>query len=71
MKDQSIFSQVINLLILITKSLYNQWIWLGENCCWSPLGLKELTKWGKCLSQSHTVYITYQGKSKLTKKKTG
>lgn len=28
-----------------------------------------LTKWGKC--QSHTVYITYQGKSKLTQKKQG
>ena len=31
MKDQSIFSYVINLSILITKSHDNQWIWLGEN----------------------------------------
>ena len=33
---------MINLLILITKSLDNLWIWLEENWCWSPLGLKGL-----------------------------
>ena len=26
---------MINILILITKSLDNQWIWLGENWCWT------------------------------------
>ena len=41
-KDQSIFSYVIILLILITSSHDNVWISLGENCCWSLLGLKGL-----------------------------
>ena len=31
-----------HLLILITVSLDNLWISLGENCCWSLLGLKGL-----------------------------
>ena len=35
---------MINLLILITKSLDNQWIWLGENWCWTPLGLKGIRR---------------------------
>ena len=39
-KDQSIFSMVIILLILITLSLDSVWILLGENCCWSLLALK-------------------------------
>ena len=43
MKDQSIFSQVIILLIFITSSHDNVWISLGENCCQSLLGLKGLT----------------------------
>ena len=34
-KDHGIFSLVIVLLILITLSLDNVWILLGENCCWS------------------------------------
>ena len=34
-KDHGIFSLVIILLILITLSLDNVWILLGENCCWS------------------------------------
>ena len=34
-KDQGIFSLVITLLILITISLDNLWISLGENWCWS------------------------------------
>ena len=42
--DQSIFSFVIILLTLITISLGNIWILLGENWCWSLLGLKGL-KW--------------------------
>ena len=42
-KDQGIFSLVIILLVLITLSLDNVWISLGENWCWSPLGLKGLT----------------------------
>ena len=33
---------VIILLILITLSLDSVWILLGENCCWSLLGLKGL-----------------------------
>ena len=37
-KDQSIFSLVIISLILVTISLDNVWISLGENWCWSPLG---------------------------------
>ena len=41
-KDQGIFSLVIILLILVTLSLDNVWTSLGENCCWSPLGLKGL-----------------------------
>ena len=42
MKDQGIFSSVIILLILITLSLDSVWISLGENWCWSLLGLKGL-----------------------------
>ena len=34
---------MIILLILITSSHDNIWISLGENCCWSLLGLKELS----------------------------
>ena len=41
-KDQCIFSLVIILLILVTLSLDNAWTLLGENCCWSLLGLKGL-----------------------------
>ena len=33
---------IIILLILITLSLDSVWILLGENCCWSSLGLKGL-----------------------------
>ena len=33
---------MIILLILITLSLDNEWILLGENCCWTLLGLKGL-----------------------------
>ena len=42
-KDQSIFSWVIISLILITYSHDNVWILLGENCCWTLLGLKAIT----------------------------
>ena len=41
-KDQSIFPLVIILLILITCSLDCVWILLGQNWCWSDLGLKVL-----------------------------
>ena len=41
-KDQGIFTLVIILLILITFSFDNVWIFLGENWFWSPLGLKGL-----------------------------
>ena len=33
---------MIILLILITLSLDSVWILLGENCCWSLLGMKGL-----------------------------
>ena len=36
------FSLAIILLILITLSLDNMRIWLGENWCWSLLGLKRV-----------------------------
>ena len=45
-KDQSIFSLMIILLILITLSLDNVWICNGENWCWSPLGLTGLNRSG-------------------------
>ena len=35
---------MIILLILVPLSLDSVWILLGENCCWSLLGLKGLTK---------------------------
>ena len=44
MKDQGIFSLVIILLILITLSLENVWIMLGEIFCWSLLELKGLKR---------------------------
>ena len=40
MKDQGIFSLLIVLLILITFSLENVRMMLGEIFCWSLLGLK-------------------------------
>ena len=43
-KHQGIFSFVIILYILTTLSLDNVWILLGENCCWSLLGLKGLNE---------------------------
>ena len=42
MKDHGISPLVIILLILITLSLDNVWILLGENCFWSLLALKGL-----------------------------
>ena len=42
-KDQSLFPLVIILFVLITLSLDNVWISLGENWFWSLLGLKGLT----------------------------
>ena len=41
-KDQGILFLVIILLTLITFSLANLWISLGENWCWSLLGLKGI-----------------------------
>ena len=35
---------MIILLILITLSLDSVWTLLGENCCWSLLGLKGLRR---------------------------
>ena len=43
MKDHSIFPLVIILLILITLTLDNVWILLGENSFWSLLALKGLS----------------------------
>ena len=42
MNDKGIFSLVIILLSLITLSLENVWIMLGEILCWSLLGVKGL-----------------------------
>ena len=36
------FSFVIIFYILTTLSVDNVWTLLGENCCWSLLGLKGL-----------------------------
>ena len=54
-KDQGIFTLVIILLILITFSFDNVWIFLGENWCWSALGLKGLMSmcWTVNLSLEH------------------
>ena len=41
-KHQGIFSFVIIFYILTTLSFDNVWTLLGENCCWSLLGLKGL-----------------------------
>ena len=38
-KDHRIFPLVIILLILVTLSLDNVWILLGENCFWSLLNI--------------------------------
>ena len=46
---------VINLLILLDFALDNQWILLGENWCWSLLGLKGLTVQSGAHNQSGTV----------------
>ena len=43
MKDQGIFSLLIILLILITLSLENVWITLGEILCWSLLTRKRIS----------------------------
>ena len=43
-KDHCIFPLVIILLILITLTLDNVWILLGENCFWSLLALNGLKK---------------------------
>ena len=43
-KDHGIFPLVIILLILISLSLDNVWILLGENCFWSLLALKGLIR---------------------------
>ena len=44
-KYPGIFSLMIILLILITLSLDNVWILLGENCYWSLLGLTWVSVW--------------------------
>ena len=55
MKDPGIFSLVIILLSLITLSLENVRIMLGEILCWSLLGLKGLYKNKQILSTNlHT-----------------
>ena len=43
-EDQSILPLVINLVILITFTLDDLLMLLGENCCWSLLGPKRLKK---------------------------
>ena len=44
---------MIILLILITLSLDSVWILLGENCCWSLLGIKGLKIW--VVGQGHGI----------------
>ena len=39
-EDQGIFSLVVILLILVTLFVDKEWTSWGENCGWSPLGLK-------------------------------
>ena len=41
---------MIILLTLIALSLGSVWILLGENCCWSLLGLKGLRGWESLLA---------------------
>ena len=48
---------MIILLTLITSSHDNVWILLGENCCWSLLGVKGL---------NHTLYSFLQGAKKVS-----
>ena len=48
-KHQGIFSFVIIFYILTTLSLDNVWTLLGENGCWSLLGLKGLSDEFLCL----------------------
>ena len=50
-KDQSIFSMVIILLILITLSLDSVWILVGETCCWPLSALKGLRAQIACYKQ--------------------
>ena len=50
-KDQSIFSMVIILLILITLSLDGVWILVGETCCWPLSALKGLRAQIACYKQ--------------------
>ena len=52
-KHHDIFSFVIIFYIITTLSLDNVWTLLGENCCWSLLGLKGL-RLGKC--QWHVLF---------------
>ena len=56
-KDQSIFSLVSILLILITFSLANVWIPLGENWCWSLLRRKGLKMFPSRLSLPAQKYL--------------
>ena len=46
---------MIILLILITLSLDSVWILLGENCCWSLLGLKGLIMKLNDLTLTHSL----------------
>ena len=52
---------MILFFILTTLSLDNVWTLLGENCCWSLLGLKGLIRHqnsshGQCLTPNLTTY---------------
>ena len=64
-KDQSIFSYVIILLILIASFHDNVRISLGGNCCWSPLGLKglnpsaETPSLSPCYSSDHFLFCLW------------
>ena len=59
MKDQSIFSLVIVLGILITFSLDSVWTLSGESWCWSLLELKALDGLHYTYVMLHYVMLCY------------
>ena len=68
MKDQSIFSLVIVLLILITLSLDNVWILLEENCYWSLLAIEGLRDIEEACEYSHLSWLLgTSGRSEMSR----
>ena len=48
---------MIIFYILTTLSLDNVWILLGENCCWSLLGLKGFTRFAAVLVLQNKLHV--------------